>query len=1006
MFNHQSLPSPDALPRPHDPALLAVGLERWREAADQAADPALRDFAHAFADDPAGRAMLGAIFGNSPYLGHILVREQGFVRDFVNRGMDASLKGLLDGLRADCAPLTDTAALMKCLRVAKRRAALLIGLADITRTWPLMRVTGALSALAQTCLQLATAHVLKQAARGGKLTLPHPDDPQRGSGLIVLAMGKFGAGELNYSSDIDLIVLYDDGVVRCPEEEMTRTFVRLARELVRIMEERTADGYVFRTDLRLRPDPGATPLAVSVSAAEAYYGSLGQNWERAAMIKARPVAGDLEAGESFMKLIRHFVWRRSLDFAAIQDIHSIKRQIGSHKGHREKTVNGHNIKIGRGGIREIEFFAQTQQLIYGGRDPALRRPGTLAALEALVAAGRVERRVADELARAYDFLRTVEHRLQMVDDQQTHSLPKTDEGVAAIAGFMGFADPAAFREAVYDTLSRVEDHYARLFEEAPPLSGPGNLVFTGTDDDPETLETLRAMGFQNPSVVSAQVRAWHHGRYRATRSTRSRELLTELTPTLLESFGRTPHPDQAFLKFDEFLARLPAGVQLFSLFYANPALLALVAEVMGTAPRLADILSRRPAELDAVLTPGFFAGLPDRAALEAPFAKLLDSAQYFEDVLLLARRWTNEQRFRAGVHILRNITDADRCGGFLTDVAEIALAGLQGAVEAEFARRHGRFPGAGYAIVGMGRLGARSLSLRSDLDLITVYDIPQGAVMSDGDRPLSPNDYFIKLTQRLVSAITAPTAEGALYEVDMRLRPSGNAGPLAVSLEAFCRYQRDSAWTWEHMALCRARVITGPDTLRHRLEDTIRAVLTAPRDPDRLLLEVASMRSRIGAQHRADSVWDVKYVRGGMVDIQFITQYLTLRHAPARPAIVSPNTTEALARLADAGVLDRAVAEELCAAQRLWRRVQGFLRLTVEGRFKASDAPAALRPALARACFGDDAVGIDFDGLETRLLAIARMAHAHYQRIIEEPAAGLAQAQAAAAARNQEKGTA
>ncbi|WP_240002412.1 bifunctional [glutamine synthetase] adenylyltransferase/[glutamine synthetase]-adenylyl-L-tyrosine phosphorylase [Oleisolibacter albus] len=949
----------------------------------------LSRFARELAADAAGHALLTAIFGNSPYLSNALVREMAFFRDLHSRGVDATFARLLADLDRDYGRETATERLMRSLRLAKRRAALLIGVADITGAWPLEQVTGALSDLAQTALRLTVRLLLRNAAAAGKLVLPDPDnDPERGSGLIVLAMGKFGARELNYSSDIDLILLYDDGVVQVPDGEPSKLFVRMARELVRIMEERTADGYVFRTDLRLRPDPGATPLVVSVSAAEAYYGALGQNWERAAMIKARPVAGDAEAGDGFMEIIRHFVWRRALDFAAIQDIHSIKRQIGSHKGHRETAVNGHNIKIGRGGIREIEFFAQTQQLIFGGRDRSLRISGTVPALRALVCAGRVEPRVAEDLAEAYRFLRTVEHRVQMVDDQQTHELPKSDEGVARIATFMGFAAVQDFRDRLMLMLTRVEDHYARLFEEAPPLSGPGNLVFTGTEDDPETLGTLRGLGYQNPSAVAAQIRAWHHGRYRATRSTRARELLTELVPTLLEAFGKTPHPDQAFLKFDEFLARLPAGVQLFSLFYANPNLLDLVAEVMGTAPRLAEMLARRPAELDAVLLPGFFGQLPDRDELEQGFHALVGEAAHFEEVLDLARRWTNEHRFRAGVHILRHISDADRCGPFLTEVAEVGLAGLQQAVEAEFAKRHGRFPGAGFAILGMGRLGARSLSLRSDLDLITVYQVPAEVSASDGERPLSPADYFIKLTQRLISAITTQTAEGHLYEVDMRLRPSGNAGPLAVSLEAFERYQRENAWTWEHMALTRARVITGPDALRQRLGAAITAVLTAPRDPAKLRRDVADMRARIDQQHHSDDPWAVKYVRGGMIDIQFIAQYLALRHASERPEILDPNTTGALAWLGDCGYLDTATANTLIDAHKLYRRVQGFLRLTTEGRFTAMKAPAALKAGLARTVLPDAGEAALFETAEAEMRRVEAEVHALFRQVVEEHAAG------------------
>ncbi|ASG22152.1 bifunctional [glutamine synthetase] adenylyltransferase/[glutamine synthetase]-adenylyl-L-tyrosine phosphorylase [Nitrospirillum viridazoti] len=984
MFNAKSLP------QAADTELLARGLESWQRRAEDSGDMELAEFARTYAADETGGALLRAILGNSPFLGQALLKEQAFFRQVATLGFDAAFMDLLEGLWAEVGGATTTDRLMKALRVAKRRAALLIAAADIAEAWTLEQVTGALSQLAEAALRLTARHLLRQLAAKGDIRLPDAEnDPEAGSGLIVLAMGKFGALELNYSSDIDLIVLYDDGVVQARDpDEMTRTFVRLARDLVRIMEERTVDGYVFRTDLRLRPDPGATPLAVSVSAAEAYYGSLGQNWERAAMIKARPVAGDRKAGQDFMGLIRHFIWRRSLDFAAIQDIHSIKRQIGAHKGHRDKAVNGHDIKLGRGGIREIEFFAQTQQLIYGGRDPHLRTPATMMALDALVAAGRVGEDAAEDLKAAYRFLRRVEHRVQMVDDQQTHKLPVDDKGVASIATFLGYADADTFRTELLATLGRVEDRYAALFEEAPPLSGPGNLVFTGTEDDPDTITTLRGLGFQNPSAVAAQIRAWHHGRYRATRSTRARELLTELVPTLLAALGGTAQPDQAFLKFDEFLSRLPAGVQLFSLFYANPKLLELVALIMGTAPRLADSLSRRPSQLDAVLTPGFFDHLPNAQELREGLFRQLADAHHFEEVLDLTRRWTSDQRLRAGIQILRHLTDGDQCGPFLTEVADTALTVLHERVEAEFALRHGRFEtgsddGTGMAILAMGRLGAGSLSLGSDLDLITVYQVPDGSDQSNGPKPLSPSEYFIRLTQRLINAITVPTAEGALYEVDMRLRPSGNKGPLAVSLDAFTRYQHESAWTWEHMALTRARVLTGPPALRTRLAEAIHAVLVQPRDPDKLLADVADMRVRMDKEHHTKDPWSVKHVRGGMVDIQFLVQYLTLRHAADHPGILDPNTTGALARLRDTGLLDAADADALIDIHRLWRRVQAFLRLTVEGEVKVAEAPPALRLALAEAV----GHGLDFDAAEAKIRAAAAQAHALFRKVVEEPAA-------------------
>jgi glutamate-ammonia-ligase adenylyltransferase len=985
---------PATLPKPFDAGQAERGLERWRDsAAASATAPDLRDWALTFADSAPGRALLDAVCGNSPYLGQILGRELAVVRRIDQEGFDAPFADLMKETRAALAGERSTDGLMTGLRQTKRRAALLIALADIAGAWPLERVTAALSEVAETAVRLACAHLLRRAADTGTLTLPDPQRPWVGSGLIVLAMGKLGARELNYSSDIDLIVLYDDEVVRTPQpDSMARTFIRIARDLVRIMEERTKDGYVFRTDLRLRPDPGAMPLAVSVSTAEVYYGSVGQNWERAAMIKARAIAGDDEAARSFLDGLKPFIWRRHLDFAAIQDIHSIKRQINAHKGHRAVTVNGHDIKVGRGGIREIEFFAQTQQLIFGGRESALRIRPTCEALGALCQAGRVQPGVLDELTAAYRFLRQVEHRIQMIDDRQTHQIPAGDAGVAHLATFLGYDDVASFRAGLLAQLGRVEDRYAELFEESAPLSGPGNLVFTGTDDDPDTVATVTGMGYRDASRLIAVVSAWHRGRYRATRTTRARQLLTELVPALLSALAGTPQPDVALMNFDAFLGRLPAGVPLFSLFCANPWLLELVAEIMGTAPRLAETLSRNPSLLDAVLANDFFNALPDRATLDAGFRHVVGQARDFEDALTLARRWTNDQRFRAGVQILRGITDGDRCGPFLADLADVVVSELGRRVQDEFARRHGRIAGSAWVVVAMGKLGSRQLTITSDIDLIVVYDTPAGSgtPVSDGERPLAPSEYYTRLTQRLVNAVTAPMADGRLYEVDMRLRPSGNSGPLATSLDAFVKYQAHDAWTWEQMALTRARVL-GEGCLAGRVGAAIATAVTRPRDPAGLLHDVADMRRRIDKEFGTDNPWVLKYARGGLIDIEFIAQYLQLRHAHDHPQVVSANTATALANLAAAGLLDAAMAAELVGTLRLWRRVQGFLRLTVSEALDAAHVPADLLAGLSRAAFPDEPPAVDFATLDARIRAVAATAWGHFRTLVDEPAAVLSQ---------------
>jgi glutamate-ammonia-ligase adenylyltransferase len=721
---------------------------------------------------------------------------------------------------------------------------------------------------------------------------------------------------------------------------------------------------------------------MSVAAAIAYYESVGQNWERAAWIKARPVAGDFGVGERLLRELRPFVWRKHLDFAAIQDIHSIKRQINAHRGGGRIAVEGHDIKIGRGGIREIEFFAQTQQLIWGGRIPELRVRSTCEALERLAEAGRIDPAAAAVLIADYRFLRRLEHRLQMVDDARTHRLPDDRDGIAHIGAFLGYRGPEAFAADLTAHLSSVERYYAELFEQAPSLAGPGNLVFTGAENDPETLRTLSRLGFVDPPAVAALVRSWHHGRMRATRSQRVREILTELVPELLRLFGVTPHPDEALRRFDQFLSRLPAGVQLFSLFQANHGLLALVADVMAGAPGLAEQLAQRPALLDAVLTHEFFTALPEQTLLAVDLARVLTGVTDFADTLDLLRRWAGEKRFQVGVQLLRRGLGSEPAGRALADIAETALAALVPAVETEFARRYGRVPGGAFAVIGMGRLGSREMTLASDLDLILIYDAPPESTVSDGPQPLSVPAYYARLSQRLIGAVTAATAEGPLYPVDMRLRPSGSSGPIASSLDSFDYYQRHSAWTWEHMALTRARPVAGDAALCRRIAATADAVLRQPRDPAQLVTDVADMRRRIAGEHPRPSPWDLKNRRGGLTDIEFIAQYLMLREAAALPPVLHRASADALRALSAAGALPPAAEQELNAAAALLRQVQALLTLIGEPGARDGAFPEPDAATLAR-CAG----AIDFAQLDADITAATARVRGWYERLIEEPAA-------------------
>ena len=973
----------EALPKASDPRAAARGLEDWQEGVVRL-EGDCRTAAVAIANDEDGIRILTALFGNSSFLGHCALQQQSFLVECLQVGPDAAFDKLRRSLAEDLTQAAwQDAAAKRLLRQARQRVALLIAVADITGAWTGEKVTEAISQFAQEAVAHAIDSLLHGAVATGDLTPEDPGDPCRGSGLIVLGMGKLGARELNYSSDIDLIIFFDaDLTPYAGSRGIQDFFIRIAKGLGRLMEERTADGYVFRTDLRLRPDPAATAPAVSVAAAESYYASLGQNWERAAMIKARPIAGDIAAGEAFLAAIRPFVWRKHLDFAAIQDIQSIKRQIRSHTGGGSVAARGHNVKLGRGGIREIELFAQTQQLIWGGRYPELRERRTDATLSALRALDRIEVDVETDLIESYWFLRRVEHRLQMTDDRQTHTVPKDDEGFAHIAIFLGYASPAAFETALVAHLRRVTDHCAQLFENTPALGAPipegGILAFTGTDDNPETLETLERMGFGEATSVSKTIRGWHHGRIRAARSTRARELLTELTPTLLAALARTANPDQAFARFAGFLANLPAGVQLFLLFQAAPNMLDLVAEIVGAAPRIADYLSRHARLFDAVLARDFYDDLPDRHTLAAALDRELAMANDLQDQLEIARDWASDAKFRVSIQQLLGKRDISDTAPALSDIADVLLDAMLMAVSREFAIRHGTIPGADIAIIGFGKLGSRALARGSDLDLVFVYRAADPHLESDGERPLAATVYYARLCQRLITAITMQTGAGLLYEVDVRLRPMGNDGPIASEAAAFERYYRNDAWTWELMALTRARVVTAPPALAEQIETTIAESLCRERDPAALAHDISDMRRRIAKELGTDDPFAIKHVRGGLIDVEFITQYLQLRDAARAPAIVATSTLASLEALIEAGSLAIGPGEDLIDAAGLYYNVQAMLRLSLAGPFDEDTAPEGLRRALCRV--GNAA---DFSALKARLMDLqARIRH-HFETIVE-----------------------
>ncbi|MCL7465737.1 glutamine-synthetase adenylyltransferase [Phaeovulum sp. NW3] len=860
------------------------------------------DCAALFADlAPELRALVAGTAGCSPYLAGLIRRESDWIAQALSGTPEAALEAAFAGLDALAAPDVAPDALGAALRVAKRRVALLAALADLGGVWPLEQVTGALTRLADVAVDLALRRLVGDEIRRGKLPGASPDDAARAGGMVALAMGKMGAGELNYSSDIDLICLFDETRFDPADQmEARAAFIRATRKMAAMLSDLTAEGYVFRTDLRLRPDASVTPVCISMGAAELYYEAEGRTWERAAYIKARACAGDIAAGERFLQTLTPFVWRRHLDFAAIQDAHDMRLRIRDHKGlHGPITLPGHNMKLGVGGIREIEFFTQTRQLIAGGRDPDLRDRTTLGGLAALAAKGWVGTDEAAELADHYRFHREVEHRVQMVNDAQTHLLPTTPEGLDRIARMMGAGDTDAWAAALTARLERVETLTGAFF-------APGEVA-----DIPDLSPAARAI-----------VDGWRA--YPALKSARAQGIFRRVEPEILRRMQRASNPEEALRQFDGFLAGLPAGVQLFSLFEANPQLIDLIVDICATAPGLAAYLSRNAGVLDAVLGGTFFAPWPGVPGLADSLGDALSAAADYEKKLDTARRWTKEWKFRIGVHHLRGLTDAAEAARQYADLAGAVVGTLWPVVQAEFAARHGPPPGRGAVVVGMGSLGAERLNAASDLDLIVIYD-PQGAEASDGPKPLATRPYYARLTQALITALTAQMPEGRLYEVDMRLRPSGRQGPVATALQSFRSYQMDEAWTWEHLALTRARVVAGPPDLAADVEAARLEVLRAKGTGAQVMADLAEMRARIFAAKAPDGDWEAKIGPGRLQDIELLAQSFALRSGePAR-------RVEAQLRIGPrAGLVSKADGEVLAAAYRLLWRLQAGGRLLTD----------------------------------------------------------------------------
>src|SRR5246127_727350 len=859
----------------------------------------------ALLDAPAAKRILLGIAAFSPYLFDLVRSDAARLIRLLRCDPDRHLAALIETASREVFAAPGETEVMRLLRRLKAEAALLIALCDIGGVWPVMQVTAALTDLAVASVQAALRYALRQEAVRGRLSPGDIERADENSGLFVLAMGKMGAGELNYSSDIDLIVFFDPAAPTLARDiEPQPFFVRVTQAMSRLLQQRTSDGYVFRVDLRLRPDPASTQVAMSTDAALNYYEREGRTWERAAMIKARVCAGDEIAGARMIADLAPFVWRKHLDFAALADVHVMKRQMQTYRGQSEVSVEGHNVKVGRGGIREIEFFAQTQQLIAGGRHAELRVRPTLDALGVLASSNWITNEARDQLTAAYLFLRRVEHRLQMIADEQTHSLPDTAEAVERFACFLGYDGRAAFARDLLAQLDIVQGHYGKLFEGNPAGTAKlPDIDYAAGAEDQRLLEHLTALGFKQPVKVAQTVQLWMTGEYRVFRNEATRSAFNEFVPALIDGLADAEEPDHAVNVFDDFLQALQRGERLVTLLGQNREIVALVGLVLGAAPRLGDMLARQPQLMDGLVDPRFFGAMPDRRELSQRLAATLKDADSYEEFLDRLRLFGQESLFLIGTRILSGTVSARQAGTAFADVAEGIVHTVHGLVTERFAEQHGRIRGQETAIVAMGRLGSREMTATSDLDLILLYDFDAGAPDSDGERPLQGAHYFARFTQRLISAFTTRTNYGVLYEIDMRLRPSGRAGPLASHIDSFAEYQEREAWTWEHMALTRARVISASPAFRERIEAVIRDALTRPREPLGVAADVADMGRAIAQEKGEDDPWELKHAAGGIVDIDFIAQYLQLVHAAEKPDILNVHTLEVIDNAARLGLL-------------------------------------------------------------------------------------------------------
>ncbi len=899
-------------------------------------------------NDPTRRQQLLALLGGSPFLSTLLCRGPIFFTQlFIQGEIDQAVgeEQMLTELR-ELIPISTPTEECDCLlRCYKARQFLRIGGRDLCGLADLEEVTAELSALAAASLQVAYdfCSCRLQQEYGQPL-----EEDGRTAEYTILGMGKLGGRELNFSSDIDLIYCYStmrgqtSGGSRGEQIELRRYFIKLSEMITRALNQPTAEGFVFRVDTRLRPDGNSGDLAISLNAAETYYESWGQSWERAAMIKARPVAGSIALGEELLARLEPFVYRRYLDFGMIEDIMLMKQKIDA--GLNRTREGELNLKLGRGGIREIEFFIQAQQLVNGGKNRLLRERNSLKALTLLGEQGLVNPSEVEAMQQAYRFLRSVEHRIQIVQERQTHSLPTRDEELLALArrcGFDGRDEFSQFLEAQRDVVSRA---YRDLFHSMEPLETTRpevSLIFDPEADPDLVKDLLEEKGFSNPDAAYASLHTLHGDQPERRLSERGRRYLEQLAPLLLSELLDSPNPDQALNNLEAFLNRLRSRTSFFALLAENPEIVKLLVALFGSSQMLSRIFIQRPELLDTMVSRACAISIKPQQQMAYELSAQMDITDSYEEKLEILRRFRNEEFLRIALNDLHGELGQSEITTQLSWLAEVCLEQAIQMARCELIPRFGLpfLEGepereVAFAVIGMGKLGGFELNYHSDLDIIFIHEgagttRPVDGTDAERFRQLNSQEYFARLAQRIISALTLVTREGIAYKIDTELRPSGNQGPLVTGLDAFETYHRESAQPWERQSMTRARMICGPEEFLRRCQTLIKELTFGRELPDNLAAEICRLRQRMEkeiARENRDRI-NIKTGRGGMVDVEFLTQYLQLVHGCDYPQLHCQNTLLLLKEMIALQLLDTTDGGILLEGYKALRRLENKLRL-------------------------------------------------------------------------------